>query len=118
MVGVKTSWKNHDRKSRPDIPENVVQATENQIGNKLSANDPPLAATGPRVSQNIMKQRVPMAAANHMVIMDELNRRLLSRNDKVMAPTFAAKTMRPLSFTKKSNAMDKSEIANEIIGRL
>ena len=53
-----------------------------------------------------------------MVIIEELSRRRLTRANRLMATTFVAKTMRPVSFAKKSSATDKSEIAKQRIGGL
>src|SRR5262249_29197818 len=101
---------------RPKIPENAAPVTENQIGNQLKVNPDPLC-TAPRAIQNKIKQSAPIADATHMVIIEELRRRC-TRANRLMAMTFVAKTMRPVSFVKKSTAADKSEIVRQRIGGL
>jgi hypothetical protein len=58
-----------------------------------------------------------MAEAAHMAIVEELSRRCLNLS-RVMPTIFAAKTIRPVSLAKKSNAPEKSEIMKQRTGDL
>src|SRR5215475_7616435 len=110
--------RNQRKNSRAEVPENAAPVTENQIGSQLKGIADPPTGTGPRETQNIMKQSAPIADATHMAIVEVSSRRCFITFIRLMATTFAAKTIRPVSFAKKSSAADKSEIAKQRRGDL